>query len=177
VKKIFSTIFITLFFNSVHAGPQVIYDSGTAISTAKYEALLSGEQMPDFRDTWIFKEMPGAIREVDKPPKEMFPITTSLLTPKVTNVNKEVYFSLMAFPICVVGADELSIAWIKKNKRHLVKNSAHCMLVEAKDLESAQELMTVMKGILVFPADGDVIAKYFKIKHYPVFITERYISQ
>lgn len=177
MNKVISIIVITLMFQTVNAEPHVIYDSGTAIPTSKYEALLSGETMPDFRDTWIFKEMPGAIREVDKPPKEMFPITTSLLTPKITNINKEVYFSLMAFPICIVGADSLSIEWIKKNKRHLVKNSAHCMLVEAKDLESAQELMKVMKGILVFPADGDVIAKYFKIKHYPVFITERYISQ
>lgn len=162
---------------SANSMPIVIFDNGHSISTQKYQTLFSGDKVPDFRNTWVYKEVLGANKIYNTPPKEMFPITTELLTPRITNINKEVYYPLMEYPICVIGADDISIKWVKRNKIHLLKNKVHCMLIEAKNLDSLKSLMKIMNGIKVYPANGDVIAEYFKINHYPVYINERSISQ
>lgn len=166
-----------MFFTSLaQAEPFVIYDAGQGVSTASYTQLFSSEQIPDFRNSWMFKELPQA-EAADVTPVSTFPIRTSRLTPKRLTREQEGYFATIAFPICVIGTDDLSIEWIMRNLQPLIEMNAQCLLVSAESEVDARELLNLSPGLAIYPANGDAIADTFKIEHYPVLITDRYISQ
>jgi integrating conjugative element protein (TIGR03765 family) len=160
------------------AEPRVIYDAGTGVSTERYQALFTAGQTPEFRDfsqSWLFKELPSQPAPEKTP--DIFPIRTRRLTPQRLYQEQESYFALMPYPVCVVGTDPLSRAWLKRNLSHLVKMNAQCLLVAAETAEEAQALVRLAQGLLIYPANGDAIAEHFKIQHYPVLITDRYVTQ
>jgi integrating conjugative element protein (TIGR03765 family) len=160
------------------AEPRVIYDAGRGVATDRYLTLFSASQMPEFRDfsqSWLFQEMPAKTAPVKEP--DLFPIRTRRLTPQRLYQEQESYFALMPYPVCVVGTDPLSRAWLKRNLGQLVAMDAQCLLVAAETAEEAQELLSLTQGLMVYPANGDAIAEYFKIQHYPVLISDRYVTQ
>ena len=171
------SIALLLVSSLVQAEPLVIYDAGKGVPTAPYLSLFTtGETVPDFRQTWVFQELPE--EHADKAtPAPTFPIRTTRLTPKRLTVEQEGYFPNMLFPLCVIGTDELSKAWLERNLRPLLEMQAQCLLVSAETPEEASELVAIAPGLVIYPANGDAIADYFKIAHYPVLITDRYVSQ
>jgi len=52
-----------------------------------------------------------------------------------------------------------------------------CWLVSAESLSKVKRIVTALSGVSMSPANGDAIAKFFSIKHYPVLITQRLIEQ
>jgi integrating conjugative element protein (TIGR03765 family) len=161
----------------VLAEPYVIFDSGMGISTASYKGLFNNDNISDIRDSWVFGQLP--VLEADDKEKSVniYPINTTKLTPKRLDQPQEGYFPRLLYPICVVGDDELSLAWLERNREHLGQAGAQCFIVSAYSAESAAPLIELLSGIPSYPADGDAIADYFGIKHYPVLITDRYASQ
>jgi len=159
------------------AEPQIIHDSGLGVPTVPYKSLFSNDDVRDLRDSWIFGELPEPDPAGRAVPMDIYPITTERLTPKRFEQPLEGYFPRMLFPVCVVGDDELSLQWVKRNRRYLAESGAQCFLVSAGSAESVAPVLRLLKGIVVYPANGDAIADYFKIKHYPVLITDRYASQ
>lgn len=159
------------------AEPLIIHDSGVGVATAPYKLLFNNDDVRDLRDSWIFGELPEADPVAQAGPVEIYPITTARLTPKRFEQPIEGYFPRMLFPVCVVGDDDLSLQWVKRNRRHLAESGAQCFLVSARSAESVAPLLRLLKGIVVYPANGDAIADYFKIEHYPLLITDRYASQ
>ncbi len=176
MKRRVLAIILTLCFSLAHAQPFVIYDTGRGVSTASYTQLFSGEEIPDFKDSWLFNTLPAA-DAAGPTPQSTFPITTTRLSPRRITEEKETYFAVIAFPLCVIGTDDLSRLWLERNLHHLVAMNAHCLLVSAESAEDARSLLELTKGLAVYPAHGDAIADYFKIEHYPVLITQRTISQ
>ncbi|MGD9171833.1 MAG: integrating conjugative element protein [Candidatus Thiodiazotropha sp.] len=171
-------LLLSIFY--IHAStaePLVIHDSGIGISTAPYKKLFSQDNIMDFRHSWIFGDLPEADIASQPVPPNVYPITTTLMTPKRLTQSIEAYFPRMVFPICIVGDDELSHDWVKRNRRILAESGAQCFLVSASSAESADPILRLLDGILVYPGNGDAIAQYFKIKHYPVLINDRYASQ
>ena len=160
------------------AEPRVIYDAGRGVPTDRYLSLFSASQMPEFRDfsqSWLFKELPTNPASTKDP--DIFPIRTRRLSPQRLYQEQESYFALLPYPVCVVGTDALSRAWLKRNLSHLVAMDAQCLLVAAETAEEAKALLSLAEGLQVYPASGDAIAEYFKIEHYPVLITDRYVTQ
>ena len=160
------------------AEPRVIYDSGQGVSTKTYVALFTTAEVPEFRDfsqSWLFQDLPAQ----SAPAKEsdIFPIRTRRLTPQRLYQEQESYFALLPYPVCVVGTDPLSRAWLSRNLKQLVAMDAQCLLVAAETAEEARALVSLAQGLMVYPANGDAIAETFKIQHYPVLITERYVTQ
>ena len=99
------------------------------------------------------------------------------MTPARINVGQEVNFELDA-PICVIGADPLSLRWIKANLDKLVQVKARCWLVQARNFQAFSAVSQALQGrVVMTPADGDIVADYFGLSHYPVVIDQRYISQ
>lgn len=176
MKQLAIVIFLTIIGSLALAEPFVIYDAGQGVSTASYTRLFSGEEIPDFKDSWLFKELPEA-DAAGPTPQSTFPISTTRLSPRRITEEKETYFAVMAFPLCVIGTDDLSRLWLERNLRHLVEMNAHCLLVSAESEADARSLLELTPGLAVYPAHGDAIADYFKIEHYPVLITHRSISQ
>lgn len=176
MKRLAPALLLTLWGSLGQAEPFVIYDAGLGVSTAPYTQLFSGEEIPDFRDSWLFQDLPEAESTLPTPMRS-FPITTRKLTPRRITEEKATYFAVMAYPICVVGTDDLSREWLTRNFQQLIKMNAQCLLVSAKSKADAHSLLQLTQGLSVYPANGDTIAETFKIAHYPVLITHRTISQ
>jgi len=166
-----------LFVMSVSAEPIVIIDEG-GISTDQYrQTLQPATKVPDFGGQWIQTYSPL----IQKDPENLslwLPLTTSRLSPKrLLDDEQEVNFDLDA-PICIVGADDLSLHWITSNLNNLVQLKTRCWLVQADDFDDFKMVSEQFQGkILMMPADGDAIADFFGIRHYPVFIDQGYIAQ
>lgn len=159
------------------AEPLVIYDSGRGVATASYKQVFNNDDIRDFRDSWIFGDLPKPDQPDEPATIKVYPITTTRLTPKRMEKPLEGYFPRMLFPVCVVGDDALSLEWLERNRRHLADTGAQCFIVSARSAETAEPLLRLLEGIVVYPANGDALADYFKIQHYPVLITDRYATQ
>lgn len=170
--------FIAMFYTATVSGePFVIHDAGRGVSTAPFQKLFSQDDVRDFRQSWIFGDLPDAdISEAPAPP-EVYPLTTTHMTPKRIDQPIEGYYPRMFFPVCIVGDDDLSIEWVERNRRYLAESGAQCFLVSAASAESAEPVLRLLDGIMVYPGNGDAIAQYFKVDHYPILITDRYASQ
>ncbi len=126
----------------------------------------------------MFKGEPEPDIKPKKPEATLaFPVSTKKLSPAKIERSRKQYIASLPGPMCIVGADPLSRQWITKNYKHLRASNAMCVIVQADNESQAQELAMMLNGLLVNLGDGDVLADYFKIEHYPVLITERNISQ
>jgi len=163
----------------VSAEPDIIIDAG-GVSTDTYRQILQPPiKVPDFGGQWVQTYSPLIQRD----PENLslwLPLTTDKLTPKRLEEGdeKEVNFDKLDAPICIIGSDQLSLHWIKINLENLVRLKARCWLVQADDFNAFTKISRLLQGrVLMIPADGDTIADFFDIQHYPVFIDERFISQ
>ncbi|MCF6256148.1 MAG: integrating conjugative element protein [Gammaproteobacteria bacterium] len=163
---------------SVSAEPFIIIDEG-GVSTDTYRKIMEpATKVPDFGGQWVQAYSPL----IQKDPENLslwLPLTTDKLSPKRLRDNdeREVNYDLDA-PICIIGSDDLSMHWIKSNLNNLVKLKARCWLVQADDFNDFTAISRQLQGkVLMMPADGDAIADFFGIRHYPVFIDQGYIAQ
>lgn len=163
----------------ISAEPTVIFDQG-GVSTETYRQILQPPtKVPDFGGQWVQTYSPL----IQRNPENLslwLPLSTSRLTPKrlADGYEKEVHFADLDAPICIIGSDELSLHWIKLHLDNLARLKARCWLVQADDFDAFRTVSTLLQGrVLMTPADGDMIADFFGIRHYPVFIDQRYISQ
>ena len=172
-------MFLLLAAATVSAQPTIIYDSGRTVSADAYRLFLTTGDQPNFvKNNWVFSNEPDMDeKDPDAAQEGVFPITTRKLTPAKIVQEKNIYQASMPGPTCIVGADAFSKSWIQKNIQHLQQMNAMCLIVQAKNQDEADELLAMLNGLIVSAGDGDVLADYFHIKHYPVLITERLIFQ
>ncbi len=166
------------FTNILVAEPFVIFDAGNTVSTAPYTAILSGDQRESDLLSWFYKTIPDAIiDEEDKKISELFPLVTGQLSPLYMSSGIDIYQAKLPSPLCVVGTDDLSLRWLRKNSNTLKEIEAHCLLVSAPNVDKARLVLNVLGSVPMSLARGDQLSDYFKFNHYPVLITERVISQ
>jgi len=163
----------------VSAEPVIILDEG-GVSTAPYRQILQPPtNVPDFGGRWVKTYSPL----IQKNPKNLslwLPLTTRKLSPKrlAESDEKVVNYAELDAPICIIGTDDLSRHWIKLNLNNLVRLKARCWLVQADTFADFTAISALLQGrVLMTPANGDAIADFFGIEHYPVFIDQRYIAQ
>lgn len=171
---------LLIFSSAIVAEPVVVYDSGQTVSGEKYRVFFSTDIKPDFiKDGWMFKSEPMPDESAANKPTEttVFPVETTRLTPGKIADPRDQYIATLPGPMCIVGADALSRQWIKRNYKTLRASNAMCIIVQAKTEAEANDIASMLNGLMVSLGDGDVLSDYFKIKHYPVYITERSISQ
>lgn len=177
--QLIALMFLLLAAATIQAQPTIIYDSGRTVSADAYRLFLTTDDKPSFiKNNWIFSSEPTTEKvDPDAPQDDLFPIKTRKLTPAKIAQEKNIYQASMPGPTCIVGSDALSKSWIQKNIQHLQQMNAMCLIVQAKNQDEADELLAMLNGLIVSAGDGDVLADYFHIKHYPVLITERVIFQ
>ena len=175
--KIVLVFILMTVVNTIHAEPIVLFDSGKTVPTYPYKLILQGISIPDFGKMWA-TERAIEVDESNNPtdPANWLPVTTSKLTPGIVKA-RQVRFDQLATPVCIIGSDKRSLAWIKKYQSVLLKKNVLCWLVSAENLAEVQQVVTALSGVSMSPANGDEIAKFFSIKHYPVLITQRFIEQ
>ena len=171
-------IFVLLIMlNAVHAEPIVLFDSGNTVPAYLYKQILQGVSVPDFGELWATEKAVEVDESNDpKDPENWLPVTTSKLSPGIVKA-RQVRFDQLASPVCIIGSDERSLVWIKKYQTVVLKHNVLCWLVSARNLTEVQQVVTALSGVSMSPANGDEIAKFFSIKHYPVLITQRFIEQ
>ena len=180
MQIIYIIIFVAALLSvSVFAEPEIIVDEG-GVSTNTYRQILQPPvTVPDFGGLWVQTYSPL----IQRNPENLslwLPLSTQKLTPKrlAESDEKEVNFGDLDAPICIIGSDELSLRWIKLNLDTLARLKARCWLVQASSFSDFTAVSKLLRGrVLMTPADGDMIADFFGIRHYPVFIDQRFISQ
>jgi len=177
MKRILLLLLAWFPISSVVAEPTVLFDSGSTIPAYPYKIPLEGFDIPDFGDTWA-KQTVDTFEETDDPsnPANWLPITTTKLRPGDFGT-RAVTFNELASPVCIIGSDDRSIAWIEKYHQPLLENNVLCWLVSAQTIEDVQRVINALDGISMSPANGDAIAEFFIIDRYPVLITHRFIEQ
>ena len=164
-------------FQTARAEPVVLFDSGNTVPTYSYKQILQGVSIPDFGQLWASNRAIEVDKSIDpSDPANWLPVTTHKLSPGRVSA-REVRFNQLASPVCVIGSDQKSLTWITKYREVLLQNNVLCWLVSAQNLAQVQQVVTALAGVSMSPADGDAIADFFSIAHYPVLITQRFIEQ
>ncbi len=150
--------------------PKVLFDSGDSVAIDKRPV---NPRTPS--DVWV--AVPGGSgRAAPLEPDRILPIRTPELT--FGRVEKrKVDFADLKAPVCVIGSDDRSLAWLVEYHQQLVRIGARCVLVQAETPEDLERVARFAAGIPVLPSPGGELARHFKIEHYPVLISQKWIEQ
>ena len=80
-------------------------------------------------------------------------------------------------PLFLIGADDLSKAWLARHRRQLEALGAVGLLVEADEVADLDAIATLAGELPIVPASGADIAQSLGLTHYPVCITGKGIWQ
>ncbi|RCV86903.1 integrating conjugative element protein [Billgrantia montanilacus] len=80
-------------------------------------------------------------------------------------------------PFFLVGADDLSVEWLKQRRAILREMNAVGLVVQVSDLEKLEQLRAVGQGLELRPVSADDLAGRLGLSHYPVLITADIIEQ
>jgi integrating conjugative element protein (TIGR03765 family) len=148
----------------------VVEDQGGVSALPYYERLQPNPQNSDIREA---KPVPlqGPITEA-----HMLPVVSKSLSPGrvVARTNNA---GGLTQPLFLIGADDLSVAWLRQRGDVLREIGAVGLVVNVTDMSSLTDLRKVASGLTLIPASGDDIADLLKLKHYPVLITRTGIEQ
>lgn len=168
---------------SARAGPVLIYDAGPQHTQSMNAYLRVLHKPPKFvlpddpeARARIQRDLQRRARQQGHYGGVRVPIRTHTLTPQRID-SKDAYFPNLSVPLFVVGADPVSLAWLKQWREALLKVGAVGWVVQA---ESAQELRAVAEagaGLRFMAMPGDALADIFGVNGYPVLISERAIEQ
>lgn len=86
-------------------------------------------------------------------------------------------FPQLTSPVCVIGSDDQSLSWLVSYYDQLVKLGARCLLVQVKDQKQLARVAKFSKDIPVMPDLTGISVQLFKLKHYPVLISKKWIEQ
>ncbi len=177
-KHLFIVAMLGWMVASAQAEPTVIFDSGNTVSSDQYKAIIQNKNIPDFGKLWVKnkKETLGQSHADVTKPANWLPVRTDKLTPGKV-VSRQVRYNTLVSPVCIIGSDNKSLAWVRKYHDILLKNNALCWLVSANNVADVQRTITALDGIPMTPADGNAIARFFSIQHYPVLVTQKFVEQ
>lgn len=80
-------------------------------------------------------------------------------------------------PFFIMGSDEQSRAWLRKNKDRFIALGAIGFLVEAKNLEEFELVQETAEGVYVGRFQWNGMVQELGISHYPVLVTKTTIEQ
>jgi integrating conjugative element protein (TIGR03765 family) len=146
----------------------VVEDMGGASALPYYKRLNLNPHAPDIKDA---KPLQGPITEA-----QMLPVISKKLSPGRVESRTANATGLMQ-PLFLVGADDLSLAWLKQRSAILKEIGAVGMVVNVSDANSLAALRKAADGLELLPACGDDIAGILGIENYPVLITRTGIEQ
>lgn len=145
---------------AIYAQPKVLFDSGRTISSDKYLSELQSKP--------VAKQKPNIS-------KLATPSTPEMTVGRVEK--RSVSLPYLPSPLFLVGADNISIQWLKKHRQALIKAGAVGLIVNSASSSDLQAVIRATDGLQVSPASGSDLAKQFNLKHYPVLITRTQIAQ
>jgi len=101
----------------------------------------------------------------------MYPIRTIGLTQGAKNPAQLELKLPLGRPICLLGSDAYSFAWLRTNAAILAKGGALCYVIQIENSASLVRLRVIAPGVLLAPIFGDVFVQA-GLKGYPALITQ-----
>ncbi|RLA19593.1 MAG: hypothetical protein DRQ62_11705 [Gammaproteobacteria bacterium] len=159
--KINNSILLVFMATVLKAEPLVIYDSG---------------------NTKLFQSLPKIIRYQFAGPENYqaefngLPVVTHSMTPgrvQTRTINRP----FLNQPIFIVGADALSLTWLKEHRQQLKKHNATGIAVNVKTQKELEKMVQASGGLAINPVAGDKISRQLSLKHYPALISATRIEQ
>jgi len=80
-------------------------------------------------------------------------------------------------PFFVVGDDELSQTWLRRNAASLREHGAVGLVVNVETVQALNRLRSLVPDVPLSPVVGDDLAERLRLRHYPALITATGIEQ
>lgn len=148
---------------SAHAAPNILYDSGRTNPIGLYVETL---RMPD-------AGVPALPPQVMPNP---LPVRTPGVSPGPVRA-RPVDLPQLPRPLFLIGADELSKAWLARHRAVLKKHGAVGLLIQAASQADLDAIAALADGLPIVPASAADLMKQLRLQHYPVLISRRRIEQ
>lgn len=150
----------------VFADLKVVDDTGGGSAETYYQQLNPEPEVSAARS-----------RPLSKPPTEanMLPVTSLSITPGQV-VRRKINAPGLR-PFFIVGADDLSRAWLASRREALLSMGAMGMIVNVQTADQLQSLRDAGQGLTMLPTPGDDVAKRLALEHYPALVTFQSIEQ
>lgn len=183
ILKMMATALTVFTAVPIGAAPVVIYDAGEK-STQSMEAYMRVLRkpaqfvLPDDPETRarIQQDLLDRAKEHGGYGGVRVPIRTSTMTPQRI-ASKDAYFPNLTMPIFIVGADPVSLAWLKQWREALLRVGAVGWVVQADDAQELRAVAEAGAGLRFMAMPGDALPDIFGVNGYPVLISERAIEQ
>ena len=107
---------------------------------------------------------------------DALPVKTPALSPGKV-ISRRIDRPYLDRPLFMVGADPLSMRWLRLNLAQLKQLHAIGLAVNVETQAQLQQLQNAAGGLEIHPLVGDAIAAQLALKHYPVLITASRIEQ
>lgn len=146
----------------------VVEDLGGKSALPYFEAINADPQGSDIKD---IKPIQRPITEAD-----MLPVKSEKLSPGKVE-GRPINAAGLVTPIFLIGADDLSFAWLKQRKDRLKELGAVGLAVNVPDMQALQALRNAAPDLTITPAAGDDFHAHLGVTHYPVLITRTAIDQ
>ncbi|MCK9608011.1 MAG: integrating conjugative element protein [Methylomonas sp.] len=159
-SAVLSALFASLPLLTV-AEPVVIFDSGRTI------------RLPNQPHTQHIQTPVTTNFDVQIDP---LPVKTPSLSPGKV-MSRTIDRPYLDRPLFIVGADTLSMRWLRLHQAQLKQLKAMGLAVNVETLAQLQQLQNAAGGLAIHPLAGDAIAAQLALAHYPVLITASRIEQ
>ena len=117
---------------------------------------------------------PSAPVSIDE--RDMLPVESETLSPgRVQHRSLDLPPGMT--PFFLVGADDLSVEWLKQRGAILRELNAVGLVVQVADLEELERIRDLGQGLEMRPVFADDLAERLGLSHYPVLITADNIEQ
>lgn len=159
--KEIGSIVLMMMSTVLKAEPLIIYDSGNT------------KPLQTFPKTMRYQ---FAAPEHDQTEFSGLPVNTKSMTPgrvQTRTINRP----FLTQAIFIVGADELSLTWLKEHRQQLKKYNATGIAVNVKTQKQLEQLLQTSGGLAINPVAGDKISRQLSLKHYPALISATRIEQ
>jgi integrating conjugative element protein (TIGR03765 family) len=101
----------------------------------------------------------------------MYPIATVGLSPKARNPAKLTLKLPLGRPICVLGSDPYSLAWLRSNALVLSQGGALCYIVQLDSAATLYRMRQLAPRVSLAPISGAVFVQA-GLRGYPALITQ-----
>lgn len=105
------------------------------------------------------------------PVPSMYPIRTPGLTLKARNPARIQTRTVLGRPVCVLGTDAHSRAWLRTNAVTFLRGGAMCYVIDVPNARALRALQAVAGGVPLAAISGQVFNEA-GLKGYPALITQ-----
>lgn len=161
------TITVGILLNlNTSANPIVIYDNNRVSKPIKPYLPFKKPSKAEISNTVLTSLKPANINFNNL--TNRFPINTSNMN--VGRVKKRTIKYAPNRAICLLGYDEASLGWLRRNYKFLTSINTICFVVNVKTKDEFKTLESNFSNLQFQAMSADDIATQLQLKHYPVLI-------